>query len=56
MNQRKKNFKYFYLLEFLEISLDLQKMDKKFAKSIDSNLRNVTKALHVPKREFASKE
>ena len=37
-------------------------MDKKSAKIIDSNLRNVTKALHVPKRvmcskcEFASKQ
>ena len=37
-------------------------MDKKSANIIDSNLRNVTKALHVPKRymcakcEFASKQ
>ena len=36
-------------------------MDKKSAKNIDSNLRHVTKAEHVPKRnlcsicEFASK-
>ena len=30
-------------------------MDKKSAKIIDSNLRNVTKALHVPKRDMCSK-
>ena len=40
----------------------LRKMDMKSAKIIDSNMRNVTKALHVPKRdacykcEFASKQ
>ena len=28
-------------------------MDKKSGTIIDSNLRNVTKALHVPKRECA---
>ena len=30
-------------------------MDKKTAEIIDSNLRNVTKALHVPKRDMCSK-
>ena len=29
-------------------------MDKKSAKIIDSNSRNVTKALHVPKRDMCS--
>ena len=28
-------------------------MDKKSAKLIDSNLKNVTKALHVPKSDIA---
>ena len=32
-----------------------QKKDKKSAKIIDSNLRNVKKALHVPKRDMCSK-
>ena len=30
-------------------------MDKKYAKIIDSYLRNVTKALHVPKCDMCSK-
>ena len=30
-------------------------MDNKSAKIIDSNLRHVTKALHVPKRNMCSK-
>ena len=30
-------------------------MYKKSAKLIDSNLRNVTKALHVPKRDMCPK-
>ena len=30
-------------------------MDKKSAKIIDSNLRKVTKAAHVPKRVMSSK-
>ena len=32
----------------------LVKMDQKSAKIIDSNLRNVTKAEHVPKRDMCS--
>ena len=30
-------------------------MDKKSAKFIESNMRNITKALHVPKRDMCSK-
>ena len=56
--------RYFHFLEFLEIScvVYLQIMDKKSTKIIDSDLRNVTKAIPVPKRdlslkcEFASKQ
>ena len=32
-----------------------RKMYKKYANIIDLSLRNVTKALHVPKREASSK-
>ena len=39
-------------MRYLEYS---QKMDKKSTKIIDSNLRHVTKALHVPIRDMCSK-
>ena len=37
------------------ILCDSQKLDKKSANINDSNLRNVTKTIHVPKRDMSSK-
>ena len=48
MIHKKQILKYFYLLEIIEISSKFTKMYRKSAKIIDSNLRNVTKVLHVP--------
>ena len=45
----------FIYQNFLKYLVYLRKMDKKSAKNIDSNLRNVTKAQHVPKHDMRLK-
>ena len=62
MKHKIRIWKYLIYYNFLRYLVYLRKMDKKSAKIIYSNLRHVTKALHVPKRgmcskcEFASKQ
>ena len=52
----KRNFKSFFIYyNFLKYLVYSRKMDKNSAKIIDLNLGNVTKALHVPKRDMCSK-
>ena len=55
VKHKKKLENIFIYKNFLKYLVFSRNMNKKSAKTIDSNLRNVTKAPHVPKRDMCSK-